>query len=156
MAALAASSADLGGAACYRVPRHDGHCLQPQFRVAHRRQRVCECSVRPVSVASAEAYAAEFGRVYLNFNPQDQGLREQQLAEFVPASIAADVRTADRRARLADDPPVIESKRLPELATSQLRYVAEPRAWVDPARRHGQASRKQGTTWGRQLRLSPT
>jgi hypothetical protein len=27
--------------------------------------------------------------VYLNFNPQDQGLREQQLAEFVPASIAA-------------------------------------------------------------------
>jgi hypothetical protein len=40
-------------------------------------------------VALAEAYAAEFGRVYLNFNPQDQGLREQQLAEFVPASIAA-------------------------------------------------------------------
>jgi hypothetical protein len=40
-------------------------------------------------VALAEAYAAEFGRVYLNFNPQDQGLREQELAEFVPASIAA-------------------------------------------------------------------
>jgi Conjugative transposon protein TcpC len=40
-------------------------------------------------VALAEAYAAEFGRVYLNFNPQDQGLREQQLAEFVPASVAA-------------------------------------------------------------------
>jgi Conjugative transposon protein TcpC len=40
-------------------------------------------------VALAEAYAAEFGRVYLNFNPEDQGQREQQLAEFVPASIAA-------------------------------------------------------------------
>jgi len=40
-------------------------------------------------VALAEAYAAEFGRVYLNFNPQTQGLREQQLAAFVPASIAA-------------------------------------------------------------------
>ena len=40
-------------------------------------------------VALAEAYAAEFGRVYLNFNPQAQGLREQQLAAFVPASIAA-------------------------------------------------------------------
>jgi hypothetical protein len=37
----------------------------------------------------AEAFAAEFGQVYLNFNPQDQGLREQQLAEFVPVSIAA-------------------------------------------------------------------
>jgi len=40
-------------------------------------------------VALAEAYAAEFGQVYLNFNPEDQGLREQQLAAFVPASIAA-------------------------------------------------------------------
>jgi hypothetical protein len=40
-------------------------------------------------VALAEAYAAEFGQVYLNFNPQTQGLREQQLAAFVPASIAA-------------------------------------------------------------------
>jgi Conjugative transposon protein TcpC len=40
-------------------------------------------------VALGEAFAAEFGRVYLNFNPQDQGLREQQLAEFVPASLAA-------------------------------------------------------------------
>jgi hypothetical protein len=27
--------------------------------------------------------------VYLNFSPQDQGFREQQLAAFVPASIAA-------------------------------------------------------------------
>jgi hypothetical protein len=40
-------------------------------------------------VALAEAYAAEFGRVYLNFDPETQGEREQQLAEFVPASIAA-------------------------------------------------------------------
>jgi len=40
-------------------------------------------------VALAEAYAAEFGQVYLNFNPETQGLREQQLAAFVPASIAA-------------------------------------------------------------------
>ena len=42
-------------------------------------------------VALAEAYAAEFGQVYLNFSPQTQGLREQQLAAFVPASIAAAV-----------------------------------------------------------------
>src|SRR5580693_278775 len=30
-------------------------------------------------VALAEAFAAEFGRVYLNFSPQTQGFREQQL-----------------------------------------------------------------------------
>ncbi len=41
----------------------------------------------PVSLA--EAYAAEFGRVYLNANPQNLGQREQQLAAFVPASVAA-------------------------------------------------------------------
>jgi Conjugative transposon protein TcpC len=40
-------------------------------------------------VALAEAYAADFGRVYLNFNQQNQGQREQQLAAFVPASVAA-------------------------------------------------------------------
>jgi hypothetical protein len=40
-------------------------------------------------VPLAEAYAADFGRVYLNFSPQNQGLREQQLAAFVPASLAA-------------------------------------------------------------------
>lgn len=39
--------------------------------------------------ATAEAYAAEFGRVYLGFNPQDQGQREQALAAFVPASVLA-------------------------------------------------------------------
>ncbi len=46
----------------------------------------------PVSqfpVSLAEAYAAEFGRVYLNFSPQTQGQREQQLAAFLPASVAA-------------------------------------------------------------------
>ncbi len=37
----------------------------------------------------AEAYAAEFGRAYLNFNPQTQAQREQQLAAFVPARVAA-------------------------------------------------------------------
>jgi hypothetical protein len=37
----------------------------------------------------AEAYALEFGQVYLNFNPANQAQREQQLAAFVPASIVA-------------------------------------------------------------------
>jgi hypothetical protein len=37
----------------------------------------------------AEAYAADFGRVYLNFSPQTQGQREQELAAFVPTSVAA-------------------------------------------------------------------
>ena len=40
----------------------------------------------PVSLA--EAYAAEFGRAYLSFSPQNQGQREQALAAFVPASVA--------------------------------------------------------------------
>jgi hypothetical protein len=40
-------------------------------------------------VTLAEAFAADFGRIYLNFNPQNQGEREQQLAVFVPASVAA-------------------------------------------------------------------
>jgi len=40
-------------------------------------------------VTLAEAYAAEFGRVYLGFSPQDQGQREQALAAFVPASVSA-------------------------------------------------------------------
>src|ERR1022692_4085591 len=40
-------------------------------------------------VTLAEAYAADFGRVFLNFSPQNQGQREQQLAAFVPASVAA-------------------------------------------------------------------
>jgi hypothetical protein len=40
-------------------------------------------------VALAEAYASEFGQVYLNFSPATQAQREQQLATFVPASVAA-------------------------------------------------------------------
>ena len=40
-------------------------------------------------VTLAEAYAAEFGRVYLSFSPQNQGQREQALTAFVPASVAA-------------------------------------------------------------------
>jgi hypothetical protein len=41
----------------------------------------------PVSLA--EAYAAEFGRVYLNFSPQTQAQREEELQAYLPASIAA-------------------------------------------------------------------
>jgi hypothetical protein len=41
----------------------------------------------PVSLA--EAYAAEFGRVYLGFSPQNPAQREQALAAFVPASVSA-------------------------------------------------------------------
>jgi hypothetical protein len=41
----------------------------------------------PVSLA--EAYATEFGRVYLGFSPQNLAQREQALAAFVPASVSA-------------------------------------------------------------------
>ena len=40
-------------------------------------------------VAVAEAYASEFGQVYLNFSPATQAQREQELAAFVPPGIAA-------------------------------------------------------------------
>ena len=40
-------------------------------------------------VALAEAYATEFGQVYLNFSPPAQAQREQELATFLPASVAA-------------------------------------------------------------------
>jgi hypothetical protein len=40
-------------------------------------------------VAQAEAYAAEFGRVYFGFSPQSQVQREQALAAFVPPSVSA-------------------------------------------------------------------
>jgi Conjugative transposon protein TcpC len=40
-------------------------------------------------VTLAEAYATEFGQVYLNFSPATQALREQELAAFVPARMAA-------------------------------------------------------------------
>ena len=36
----------------------------------------------------AEAYATEFGQVYLNFSPAIQAQREQELAAFVPPSVA--------------------------------------------------------------------
>jgi Conjugative transposon protein TcpC len=39
--------------------------------------------------ALAEAYAADFGRVYLNFSPANASQREQALAAFVPASVAS-------------------------------------------------------------------
>jgi Conjugative transposon protein TcpC len=37
----------------------------------------------------AEAYALEFGQVYLNFSPATQTQREQELAAFVPPSLAS-------------------------------------------------------------------
>jgi conjugative transposon protein TcpC len=37
-------------------------------------------------VTLAEAYALQFGQVYLNFNPGSAGQRQRQLAEFIPAS----------------------------------------------------------------------
>ena len=40
-------------------------------------------------VMLAEAYAAEFGQVYLNVSPAIQAQREQQLAAFLPTSVAA-------------------------------------------------------------------
>jgi hypothetical protein len=40
-------------------------------------------------VTLAEAYASEFGQVYLNFSPATQAQREQELAAFVPPRVAA-------------------------------------------------------------------
>jgi hypothetical protein len=40
-------------------------------------------------VTLAEAYALEFGQVYLNFSPATQATREQELAAFVPPGLAA-------------------------------------------------------------------
>jgi hypothetical protein len=40
-------------------------------------------------VTLAEAYAAEFGQVYLNVSPEIQAQREQEIAAFVPAGVAA-------------------------------------------------------------------
>jgi hypothetical protein len=37
-------------------------------------------------VTLAEAYALQFGQVYLNFNPGSAGERQRQLAEFIPSS----------------------------------------------------------------------
>jgi Conjugative transposon protein TcpC len=43
----------------------------------------------PFPVALAEAYATEFGRVYLGFSPQSLLQREQALQAFVPPSVSA-------------------------------------------------------------------
>jgi hypothetical protein len=40
-------------------------------------------------VTLAEAYATEFGQVYLNFSPATQAQREQELAAFLPPGVAA-------------------------------------------------------------------
>jgi hypothetical protein len=37
-------------------------------------------------VTLAEAYALQFGQVYLNFNPGSAGQRQRQLAEFIPSN----------------------------------------------------------------------
>ena len=55
-----------------------------------------QASARPAGAAAgqfpvtlAEAYATEFGQVYLNFSPATQAEREQELADFVPPPVAA-------------------------------------------------------------------
>jgi conjugative transposon protein TcpC len=40
-------------------------------------------------VTLAEAYALQFGQVYLNFNPADATQRSQQLAAFIPANASS-------------------------------------------------------------------
>lgn len=62
----------------------DSHTASPGVRTG---PAGAESGRFPVSLA--EAYAAEFGQVYLNFSPQTQGQREQLLAEFLPAGVAA-------------------------------------------------------------------
>jgi hypothetical protein len=44
---------------------------------------------RQFPVTLAEAYASEFGQAYLNFSPATQAQREQELAAFLPPSVAA-------------------------------------------------------------------
>jgi hypothetical protein len=44
---------------------------------------------RQFPVTLAEAYATEFGQAYLNFSPAMRAQREQELAAFVPASVAS-------------------------------------------------------------------
>lgn len=49
--------------------------------------------IRPVAsqfpVSLAEAYAADFGRIYLNFSPQTRAQREEELQAYLPAETAA-------------------------------------------------------------------
>jgi hypothetical protein len=48
-----------------------------------------DAAARQFPVNLAEAYASEFGQVYLNFSPATQAEREQELAAFLPPSVAA-------------------------------------------------------------------
>ena len=49
--------------------------------------------IRPAAsqfpVSLAEAYAADFGRIYLNFSPQTRAQREEELQAYLPAETAA-------------------------------------------------------------------
>jgi Conjugative transposon protein TcpC len=46
-------------------------------------------SPTPFPVTLGEAYALQFGQVYLNFSPAEATQRAQQLAAFIPANISA-------------------------------------------------------------------
>jgi hypothetical protein len=48
-----------------------------------------DAAARQFPVNLAEAYASAFGQVYLNFSPATQAEREQELAAFLPPSVAA-------------------------------------------------------------------
>ena len=85
---MAAAGRALDGPAGRRVPRH--HRDHLQLRPRRRRAepgRARATGEFPVSLA--EAYATEFGRVYLGFSPQSLGQREQALAAFVPPAVSA-------------------------------------------------------------------
>ena len=60
-------------------------------QAARQRREARRRGTRPraVSLALAEAYATEFGRVYLGFSPQSQVQREQALEAFVPPGVLA-------------------------------------------------------------------
>ena len=83
MDAVVAAGRPVDGSAGHRVPRHHHLQLVPG---PGRRDRTGTGGEFPVSLA--EAYATEFGRVYLGFSPQSPGQREQVLAE-VPARTSA-------------------------------------------------------------------
>ena len=77
-----------GRALLYRVPRHHRDCLQHRFRPEGGGTGP-QSATAQFLVTLAEAYAAEFGRVYLSFSPQNQAQREQALVAFVPANVLA-------------------------------------------------------------------
>lgn len=60
-----------------------------QDRAAPARATIAHPAAGQFPVSLAEAYAANFGRVYLNFSPQNQALREEELQAFLPAAVAA-------------------------------------------------------------------